>query len=158
MTSEEGDPSTSTAAATTSSPAQPAVVGQRAATLAEISRYHRARAQMLKEQNEAKYKTMCSSAGKASAALVDQTNHDVLQVFNAEQQIEAQIKELVTETELFQRKLHQWSMLFTRFDAALKEVGDLSNWSNMIEQDVQDTVTILDEVARKKREAMGLPE
>ena len=125
-------------------------------TLASLTRHHRAKAAALKVQNEEKYKAMCGSATKASAALVDSTNKDAFAVFNAEQHIESQIKDLSAQTEQFQKKLHQWGLLFSRFDAAMKEMGDLNNWAVMIENDVQDTVTILDEVSKRKRQAMGL--
>lgn len=155
-TSTSADVTTTPAQVLPTSPEVDPLLTNNTTTLADLTRHHRMRAAALKERNEAAYKSMCSSATAASAALVEQTNRDAFAIFNAEQHIESQIKQLTVQTEQFQRKLHQWGLLFSRFDVALKEMGDLNNWSAMIEQDVQDTVTILDEVSKKKRQAMGL--
>ena len=49
-----------------------------------------------------------------------------------------------------QKRLAQWGHMFVNFQNALKDLGDLSNWSQAVESDVKDAVNILDAVVKHK--------
>lgn len=127
-----------------------------AATMSDLIRQHKHSIESMKRANEEKYRKACQSAATASVALATATNHDVMEIFNAEQHIELQIKELAQQSEAFEKKMLGWSQFFLKFNKELKEVGDLANWSRCVEHDVQETVKILDEVSTKKRKALGI--
>ena len=126
------------------------------AVLSDMLKAHKAKLASIKDQNEQRYKACGTSASAASASLVDAANKDVIDIFQAEQAIEAQIKEVTNRTEQFHKKLQQWAGLFAKFNRSLKELGDVHHWAQCIEGELQDTLKVLDAVSAKKRKALGM--
>jgi hypothetical protein len=126
------------------------------AVLADMLRLHKAKIAAIKDQNETKYKACGQAASLASASLVDAANKDVIDIFHAEQAIEAQIKEVTVRTEQFHKKLQQWAGLFAKFNRSLKELGDVHHWAQCVEGELQDSLKILDAVSASKRKALGM--
>lgn len=124
--------------------------------IADMARAHKHRISQLKDAAEVNYKQASSSAAVACQSLVDLSNAEVIDVFNAETKIEAQIKEVTSQAEQMHKRMAQWAQLFVKFNHALKEIGDVQHWSAMVETDMQETVKILDAVSAKKRKLIGI--
>lgn len=124
--------------------------------LAQLAKQHSARVEELKSQCEIRYKAACQLGETAAASLTQESNARAAQVIANEQIIEAQMKELSQQTEQFQKKMQTWSQQFVKFNAVLKEVGDVAHWSALLEADIAETVSVLQLVASAKRRAVGL--
>ena len=103
------------------------------------------RAEMLAENEKLRDQTI-AAAGAASAAFLDQTNRDTALAFTQEKALEAEIKALQTETSKFVKRANQWVTLVAQFNASLKEIGDIENWSREIEKDMADVVGKLETI------------
>ena len=125
-------------------------------SLLELQKQHKLRMNQLKEESEKRYRTVCASAQVACGDLCETTNAEMLDVFAVEQQIENQFRELTQRTEQYQKQMQQWGVLFTKFNGALKELGDVANWSSHVERDLTETVKILEDLSAKKRIELGL--
>lgn len=123
--------------------------------IADMQRAHKHRMGQLKDTAEANFKTASSSASIACQALVDVSNTEVIEIFNAETKIEAQIKEVSTQAEQLHKRMSQWAQLFVKFNRSLKEIGDVQHWTQMIEVDMEETVRILEALSAKKRQLVG---
>lgn len=124
--------------------------------MADMLKAHKQRIAQMKEENERRLKVATQSAVQASAALVESSNADVMEVFNTESQIEQQLKEVQAQTERFHKRMKDWATLYVKFNRCLKEVGDVHHWAQMVERDMVETVEILDRVTAKKRAALGI--
>ena len=67
-----------------------------------------------------------------------------------ERKVDEGVKELHAASTATQKRLTQWGHMFVNFQNALKDLGDLANWSQAVESDVKDAVNILDVVVRHK--------
>lgn len=123
--------------------------------------------QDLKKQHQSNMNTLRTNAYKAHVKLVSSTttaavvaardsNAALAEIFQNEQQLETQIKELAVQTEHFRKRMGQWTQHFLKLNQSMKELGDVHNWSQSIHKDIDATLTILDEVSAKKRKVLGL--
>ena len=122
----------------------------------DMLKQHRSKMAALKEDSEHTYRMAMGDASTASAHLIRDVNMDLKDIHTNEQQIETQIKELAAQTEQFRRKMNSWGQMFIKFNQAVKELGDVENWSKCINEDVNECLTILDDVSAKKRSVLGL--
>ncbi|CUI14680.1 Hypothetical protein, putative [Bodo saltans] len=124
--------------------------------ISEMQRTHKHRMGQLKDAAEANFKTASASTAAACQSLVDVSNTEVIEIFNAETKIEAQIKEVSVQTEQLHKRMTQWAQLFVKFNRSLKEIGDVQHWTQMIEVDMEETVRILEALSVKKRQLVGI--
>lgn len=124
--------------------------------IADMQRAHKHHMSHLKEVAEANHKQASASATSACQSLVDVSNAEVIEIFNAEAKIEAQIKELSQQAEGMHKRMSQWAQVFLKFNHSLKEVGDVQHWAHMVETDMSESVRILEAVCQKKRQLMGV--
>jgi hypothetical protein len=124
--------------------------------IAEMQRAHKHRVGLLKDAAEANFKTASASTAAACQSLVDVSNTEVIEIFNAETRIEAQIKDVTAQTEQLHKRMTQWAQLFVKFNRSLKEIGDVQHWTQMIEVDMEETVRILEALSVKKRQLVGI--
>jgi predicted nucleic acid-binding Zn-ribbon protein len=139
------------AAAAAAGPAPTAVP-----TLNELEKRHLERSARLKSESEAQFKKACQSGVAAATSLAVDTNAKVHDLHQNSKRVEHELKELNQQTETMQRRVQDWASLLVKFNAALKELGDVNNWATMIDRDIDDTVKVLDAVALAKRRAAGL--
>jgi len=146
---------TTTTTTTGQSGAPPAAI-QSVATVQELMKAHKSKMALIRAENEQRYKAVSARVATASTSLVDAVNRDVIDIFNMEQRIEATIKDVLSQTEQFHKKMQAWGDLFVRFNKGLKELGDVQHWASCIETDLNDTLGILEAVAATKRKAVGV--
>lgn len=124
--------------------------------IGDMTRAHKHKISQLKDVSEAQFRALSNSASVACQSLVESSNAEVIEIFNAESKIEQQIKDVTQQTEQLHKKMQQWAQLFVKFNRSLKEVGDVQHWSHMVEVDMVETVKILEAISLKKRQAVGL--
>jgi biogenesis of lysosome-related organelles complex 1 subunit 1 len=56
---------------------------------------------------------------------------------------------LEAQTARFLKLTNQWSQMIEDFNEALKETGDIENWSHAIERDMREIAGALDYVHRR---------
>lgn len=54
-----------------------------------------------------------------------------------QKKIEEEVKQLHFNMAQFSKQTHQWVTLIDGFNGALKQIGDLENWSRIIESDMK---------------------
>lgn len=119
---------------------------------ASLVKKHRA-AQDTKRQEAAKaLRSLQEVTDKTVNSLIqhstERTNAGELLVH--ERKVDENVRELHAASTATQKRLTQWGHMFVNFQNALKDLGDLTNWSQAVESDVKDAVNILDVVVRHK--------
>eukprot|EP00842_Homolaphlyctis_polyrhiza_P000490 jgi/Hompol1/1441/HPOL_004353-RA len=81
---------------------------------------------------------------KSLTELVSNANNaSVSQVFLNEKQIEMDAKRLQTQLGIYHSQTQQWLELVDQFNASLKTLGDVENWSGVLERDIQEITMTL---------------
>ncbi|EGF77576.1 hypothetical protein BATDEDRAFT_91571 [Batrachochytrium dendrobatidis JAM81] len=79
--------------------------------------------------------------------LSDKNNTMVSTAFNNEKGIEHDSKLLQTQLATYQKQTKQWLSLVDQLNSSLKSLGDLTNWSGVIERDMQEIALTLAKVS-----------
>eukprot|EP00457_Paulinella_chromatophora_P015202 gb/GEZN01015773.1/.p1 GENE.gb/GEZN01015773.1/~~gb/GEZN01015773.1/.p1 ORF type:complete len:152 (+),score=30.58 gb/GEZN01015773.1/:40-495(+) len=94
---------------------------------------------------------------EAASVLLESLNQSVAEVYTNQQLLERDAKRMHAETARFQRNTRRWVKMYAGLNEALKELGDVSNWAQTMEQDMQDLAFMLESVIATKRQEVGLP-
>eukprot|EP01027_Heterolobosea_sp_BB2_P021711 GEZU01031402.1.p1 GENE.GEZU01031402.1~~GEZU01031402.1.p1 ORF type:complete len:154 (+),score=46.44 GEZU01031402.1:102-563(+) len=105
-------------------------------SLQRILKDHQQRQASLKELNDKKKRVAMESMAIVSRSLVANVNSGVSEIFANQQALEAEAKALQQHAARFAKQTQNWIVLFDQLNTALKELGDVENWSKMIENDV----------------------
>ncbi|XP_066904430.1 biogenesis of lysosome-related organelles complex 1 subunit 1 [Halyomorpha halys] len=116
--------------------------------LTSLLKEHHANQLARKETQEEKRKEAIAAASDLTQALVDHLNVGVAQAYLNQKRLDAEAKQLHQNATNFAKNTQQWLSLVEGFSSALKEIGDVENWAQMIENDMK-TVTCALEYAYK---------
>ncbi|XP_055347038.1 biogenesis of lysosome-related organelles complex 1 subunit 1-like [Paramacrobiotus metropolitanus] len=105
--------------------------------LSSILKDHQARQKHRKEVCERKRKEAMESADKLTRTLVQSLNASVAQAYVNQRRIDAEAKSLQLKVNRFTQQTHQWLQIADQFNGALKELGDVENWSRSVERDMR---------------------
>ncbi|KAL9642119.1 hypothetical protein ABK040_007124 [Willaertia magna] len=105
--------------------------------LSSMIKEHNQQQHKLREENEKKRIKAKESLHHFSNELVTQTNKDVVKVFQNQQAIETEAKQLQAQIEKFNKQTVQWLQAFQQLNQTIKELGDVENWSNHINNDIK---------------------
>jgi phage host-nuclease inhibitor protein Gam len=120
-------------------------------TVARLMREHKHRQETLKRDSADALHAAYTEGTRATSDLLASSTHPAaVRAAQQEKVIDSDLRGLVAATDGLQRRMRQWGAHFAQMHAALKEVGDLANWSAAIESDMADAVAILDAVAAAK--------
>lgn len=149
-------PTASPAAAAPSTATNTSTVNAANMSLQDLKKQHQANLAVLKANSQRAHAKLAQSAANCAVLSARDANAQLQEVFHNEQQLEQQIKELAAQSEHFKKRVQQWGGHFLKLNQAMKEIGDVHNWSQSIHKDIDATLTILDEVSAKKRRVLGL--
>lgn len=135
---------------------EPSAAAGQTVTLQDLERVHFERSTQLKAASEAQFKLACQAAVNAATTVTHATNWRAHQLYQQSRQIENETKELTARTETMQKRVQDWASMLSKFNLALKEMGDIGNWAAMIDRDIQDTAVVLHAVVNAKRQDAGL--
>ncbi|CAA9998049.1 unnamed protein product [Nesidiocoris tenuis] len=116
--------------------------------LSSLVKEHHAKQLSKKEAQEGKRKEALTAASSLTQALVDHLNVGVAQAYLNQKRLDAEAKHLHQNAANFAKNTQQWLVLVEGFSNALKELGDVENWAQAIENDMK-TITCALEYAYK---------
>lgn len=70
--------------------------------------------------------------------------HRVAQAYLNQKKLDAEAKQLHQSAIVFSKQTSQWLALIDNFNSALKELGDVENWTRTIENDMRNITTTLE--------------
>ncbi|XP_067931985.1 biogenesis of lysosome-related organelles complex 1 subunit 1-like [Watersipora subatra] len=114
--------------------------------LASLLKEHQIRQQERRDVQELRRKRATEAIGKLTSALTDSLNDSVAIAYSNQKKIDAEAKRLQTNAATFAKQTSQWLKLMEEFNSALKEIGDVENWSKSIEADMRTVSTALEYV------------
>ncbi|XP_028397608.1 biogenesis of lysosome-related organelles complex 1 subunit 1-like [Dendronephthya gigantea] len=104
--------------------------------LSRALKEHHVQKQRIRDQQELKRKEAFESANVVVDKLVSTLNDGVEEVYQNQKKLEAEAKQLQSHAAQFSKQTIQWLQLAEGFNRALKELGDVENWSQVIEAEM----------------------
>lgn len=105
---------------------------------------HQAKHLVRKEVQERKKREAGQAATLLAHALVDHLNTGVAQAYVNQKKLDTETKILHANVTHFAKQTTQWLKLVEDFNQALKEIGDVENWSRSIETDMRTISSALE--------------
>ncbi|KAK7601238.1 hypothetical protein V9T40_008679 [Parthenolecanium corni] len=105
--------------------------------LSRLMKEHHAKQAERKEKQEVKRKDAIAAANDLTQALVEHLNLGVAQAYLNQKKIEEEVKQLHQNMAQFSKQTQQWVQLIGNFNGSLKQIGDLENWSRIMESDMK---------------------
>ncbi|CAF1651841.1 unnamed protein product [Adineta ricciae] len=84
---------------------------------------------------EIKKRELLFSTDRLTRLVLDELNNDVSECYKNEKRIDQALKQLTTQTNILAKQSQGWITLIGQFTDALKELGDVENYSKIIERE-----------------------
>ncbi|KAG0071778.1 biogenesis of lysosome- organelles complex 1 subunit 1 [Podila minutissima] len=114
-------------------------------SLTRLLNEHQSKQATLRRDNERLRKEAVQSAGHFTDALAETLSNRVSQIFVNQKDLEQEAKNLSLQSARYAKQTTQWLALVSQFDSALKELGDVQNWVQVIEKDMEQVTRALEE-------------
>ena len=75
------------------------------------------------------------------------------QAYLNQKRLDAEAKQLQVNATNFSKQTQQWLNIVESFSTALKELGDVENWTKAIEEDVRIVTNTLEKVYKNTQDA-----
>ncbi|ORX91037.1 GCN5L1-domain-containing protein [Basidiobolus meristosporus CBS 931.73] len=108
---------------------------------------HNAKQAALRKDNEKLRREAVKSLNDLTDCLSDNLNERVAQVYTNQKELEQSAKKISLQAHKYSKQAKNWLQLIDQFNSALKELGDVQNWAEVIEQDMRDVTKTLELVA-----------
>ncbi|CAF2661832.1 unnamed protein product [Rotaria sp. Silwood2] len=95
------------------------------------------------ENPEKKKKELLTSGEQLTRHILDGLNNDVSECYKNQKRIDHACKQLTTQSNLLLKQSQAWITLIGQFTDALKELGDVENYSKIIERECLSITNIL---------------
>ncbi|KAI8089644.1 biogenesis of lysosome-related organelles complex 1 subunit 1 [Halteromyces radiatus] len=113
-------------------------------SLAQLLKNHHQKQAESKRQNDQLRKEALNTTHTLTDTVSDHVNQGVSTMFAKQKALEQASKELATQTSRYTKQTKQWLTLVDDFNDALKELGDVKNWTQVMEQDMKTVMATLD--------------
>ncbi|XP_074658762.1 biogenesis of lysosome-related organelles complex 1 subunit 1-like isoform X1 [Tubulanus polymorphus] len=112
--------------------------------LSSLLKQHQQKQQARKDSQEKKKKEVTTAVTKLTHALVDHLNAGVAQAYVNQKKLDTETKILQANAAQFAKQTTLWLRLVEDFNTALKEIGDVENWSRSMETDMRTISSALE--------------
>ncbi|KAG0306457.1 NHP2-like protein 1, partial [Linnemannia gamsii] len=106
-------------------------------SLGRLVKEHQTKNAALKRESEYLRKEAVQSVGQFSDAIADTLSGRVSQIFLNQKDLEQEARSLSLQTARYSKQTAQWLALVDQFGSALKELGDVQNWVQVIQKDME---------------------
>ncbi|KAF9083713.1 NHP2-like protein 1 [Mortierella sp. AD031] len=106
-------------------------------SLGRLVKEHQTKNAALKRESEHLRKEAVQSVGQFSDAIADTLSGRVSQIFLNQKDLEQEARNLSLQTARYSKQTAQWLALVDQFGSALKELGDVQNWVQVIQKDME---------------------
>ncbi|KAF9961354.1 hypothetical protein BGZ72_004063 [Mortierella alpina] len=113
-------------------------------SLNRLVKEHQTKQAALKRESEHLRKEAVQSVGLFSDAVADTLSGRVSQIFLNQKELEQEARNLSMQTTRYAKQTAQWLALVEQFDSALKELGDVQNWVQVIQKDMEQVTSSLE--------------
>jgi len=110
-----------------------------------VKEHRRQHAQQKKDIDVLKQEATASVEAVASV-LLDSVNTGVSNVYENQQKLEQEARTLGAQTARFAKQTNRWLAMYHGLNEALKELGDVRNWAQSIETDMNFIAANLENV------------
>ncbi|KAG0304889.1 biogenesis of lysosome- organelles complex 1 subunit 1 [Dissophora globulifera] len=117
-------------------------------SLNRLVKEHQAKQSAQKRETEHLRKEAVQSVGAFSDAVADTFSGRVSQIFVNQKNLEQEARNLSLQTARYAKQTAQWLALVEQFDSALKELGDVQNWVQVIQKDMEQVTVSLESSRR----------
>ncbi|EDO43565.1 predicted protein [Nematostella vectensis] len=112
--------------------------------LSRAVKEHNQKQAVAKEKQERLRREAAVEASKLTYRLMDTVNSGVEQAYINQRKLETEAKQLQTQANTFAKQSVLWLQMVESFNQALKELGDVENWSRVIEADMTSIASALE--------------
>ncbi|KAJ2713037.1 hypothetical protein H4R19_002449 [Coemansia spiralis] len=115
-------------------------------SLSELVREHQGAQQEQRRQTEQLRKAAARDIGELCDAATTTLSAQLSAVLDSQREIEALARDCAQLVQQHVRSTTKWTKLVDQFSTALKELGDVQNWAQVIERDMLDIAATLEVV------------
>ncbi|ORZ16423.1 biogenesis of lysosome-related organelles complex 1 subunit 1 [Absidia repens] len=113
-------------------------------SLSQLLKTHQQKQTESKRCNDQLRKEALQTAHALNDTISDHANQGISTMFAKQKELEQESRELALQTSKYTKQTKQWLQLVDDFNDALKELGDVKNWAEVMEQDMKAVMTTLE--------------
>ncbi|SAM04238.1 hypothetical protein [Absidia glauca] len=113
-------------------------------SLSQLVKAHQQKQVESRRHNDQLRKDALATTHALNDTLSDNINQGVSTMFAKQKALEQESRELAQHTARYTKQTKQWLQLVDDFNDALKELGDVQHWAQVMEQDMRAVMTTLD--------------
>ncbi|KAI8074000.1 biogenesis of lysosomal organelles complex-1, subunit 1 [Gongronella butleri] len=121
-------------------------------SLSQLLKDHQQKQADARRTNERLRRDVVDATTTLTDTLTDHVNQGVSTLFAKQKQLEKEAKALADQTAAYDKQTKQWVALVDDFNDALKELGDVKHWAQVMEQDMRAVMATLEFVHDGKTE------
>ncbi|KAG1472250.1 hypothetical protein G6F56_001648 [Rhizopus delemar] len=113
-------------------------------SLSQLVKAHQEKRTELKKNNEQIRKNAMQATHELTDTVNNYMNEGVNDIFIKQKDLEQQSRKLATQTSKYVSQTQQWLSLVDNFNNSLKELGDVKNWAQIMENDMKTIMSTLE--------------
>nr|CAG8595734.1 7972_t:CDS:2 [Entrophospora candida]CAG8627729.1 12770_t:CDS:2 [Entrophospora candida] len=112
--------------------------------LSRLVREHTQKQQSVRRNNEQLRKEAIQAVNGVTDSLSDTLNERVASIFKTQREIESESRHLSSQSAKYTKQTKQWLNMLNLFNTAIKELGNVQNWAEVVERDMREIAMTLE--------------